>query len=1056
MKNKKIFVLAAAMLTMAVTGCAPEAQSYKLTIDADQGVESVEIYNGETEVSDLTHIAEGTELSAVITLKDDYETTAVTLGDADLLLEDGRYDFIMPSMDATLEVVTAEIINSYKLTVTKDDGIDSVKVFNGTTEITDFSKIAEGTELTVEVTAKEGYGVSEVKVGSAVLTAKDGKYSFAMPEKDETLSVTSLRTVATITVTNDDTKGSVALTAGGSAITDGKVNIGTKVKLVVTVTAEHTFVKDLTVNGETVAYPEGGYEFDVTANAYEITVNYAEEHAVNYSVIGLQAQYMFTMSVVDAEGEAIADGAYVLPGSDYDLVLTASSGAPAFSDQYLSQLYIHVGDTVIRGEDEKAVVAADGSTLTYTFAVEDEDVDIYALYNSSKDTTGTGVGVSFVENENIKVLGFVEGDKYSANYLQIPFVKLNLGYVVTGVSLEFSDGTTKDLTIQSEFYVNDNGTDGIIGIQAQLTGDVKITIKGEVKAVHKITYEGAENVTVGYGSLPESAIVDSQVSCSSITAKDSSKTLVDIEITGVPESDYYVSGYDGSCSFTIRKMPDNDVTIKFVFVDNGTLTVEHDEHVTGYKVTNASGTEIESLAPGASIQVHFTLEEGYLIESVVDADGTSYSVIDRMEEVYYYPVRETVRRTFIALTMPEDGADIAFTVKTVKGTVLKVQESADYTATIGSGLGIYIPATTVEFSGSVTNKAKTVESIALVDADGGRTNIEFTLSGSSFRGQFVVPAGDATLVVTLKDIASKEVGIEVVNNSTADDLSAIFSTFSINNRNSSVSIYQYKEEFEKVKLLENSQTTLSFGVKGNYSVSACFVKEDGSVVEFPLTNISSSGESRYFAYSPLNFSLDYKTLRITVSDMEALDFAVNTDKASDVTQDEISLAVNGGEATAITSPDLKLYAGDSVSVNITKEAEAGYAYVVTLLDADGEEISQYNGRYTILGYFTIVVEKVQAYKVNIDIDSTLSRVYVNLFSNGGDTYRDDQLFYKAFDGYINVNSWVSDIDLVVKVGGTDVLKTTVTGGEEYYSETINFNGDIEITVTPHVADEAAE
>ena len=903
MKNKKIFVLAAAMLTMAVTGCAPEAQSYKLTIDADQGVESVEIYNGETEVSDLTHIAEGTELSAVITLKDDYETTAVTLGDADLLLEDGEYDFIMPSMDATLEVVTAEIINSYKLTVTKDDGIDSVKVFNGTTEITDFSKIAEGTELTVEVTAKEGYGVSEVKVGSAVLTAKDGKYSFAMPEKDETLSVTSLRTVATITVTNDDTKGSVALTAGGSAITDGKVNIGTKVKLVVTVTAEHTFVKDLTVNGETVAYPEGGYEFDVTANAYEITVNYAEEHAVNYSVVGLQAQYMFTMSVVDAEGEAIADGAYVLPGSDYDLVLTASSGAPAFSDQYLSQLYIHVGDTVIRGEDEKAVVAADGSTLTYTFAVEDEDVDIYALYNSSKDTTGTGVGVSFVENENIKVLGFVEGDKYSANYLQIPFVKLNLGYVVTGVSLEFSDGTTKDLTIQSEFYVNDNGADGIIGIQAHLTGDVKITIKGEVKAVHKITYEGAENVTVGYGSLPESAIVDSQVSCSSITAKDSSKTLVDIEITGVPESDYYVSGYDGSWSFTIRKMPDNDVTIKFVFVDNGTLTVEHDEHVTGYKVTNASGTEIESLAPGASIQVHFTLEEGYLIESVVDADGTSYSVIDRMEEVYY-PVRETVRRTFIALTMPEDGADVAFTVKTVKGTVLKVQESADYTATIGSGLGVYIPATTVEFSGSVTNNAKTVESIALVDADGGRTNIEFTLNGSSFRGQFVVPAGDATLVVTLKDIASKEVGIEVVNNSTADDLSAIFSTFTINNTNSSVSIYQYKEEFENVKLLENSQTTLSFGVKGNYSVSACFVKEDGGVVEFPLTNISSSGESRYFAYSPLNFSLDYKTLRITVSDMEALDFAVNTDKASDVTQDEISLAVNGGEATAITSPDI--------------------------------------------------------------------------------------------------------------------------------------------------------
>lgn len=69
-------MLGVAACALLATSCGteepnpdPTPESYKLTVNSDSGVESVKITADGTEVTDLTRIEEGTELTAVIDLR---------------------------------------------------------------------------------------------------------------------------------------------------------------------------------------------------------------------------------------------------------------------------------------------------------------------------------------------------------------------------------------------------------------------------------------------------------------------------------------------------------------------------------------------------------------------------------------------------------------------------------------------------------------------------------------------------------------------------------------------------------------------------------------------------------------------------------------------------------------------------------------------------------------------------------------------------------------------------------------------------------------------------
>lgn len=950
---------------------------------------------------------------------------------------------------------------TYKLTVNKDSGVESVTITSGGTEVTDLTRIEEGTELTAVIDLKDDYEISAVTLNGDAVSATDGSYVFGMPSKDSTLAVTTSEVapeVSTITVTNDDTKGAYTLTKGDTAVTDGKVNVGDTVKLTVTPN-EHFAVKDLTVNGTSVAYVEGGYEFTVSELTYAITINYVGEYLVNYSLIGSSTSSYITMDIQIEDGVSVTSGSYIDEGTELSVVITDKTGGYGFK---ASELYIYTNDTFVNGNDESVVASTTegSSTYTYKFTTEASETDIYAIVNNSRidesETGTTGYEIVGVDSEYIKFYGNEEGHLYSPYYPQLNYVKTSVGYKITGLTLEYEDGTTQELKEGSDYGIQEVGTTGFIYLQTTITGNCKISVTGELKDVYDITYDGLENVKLSYSgtSFPNSGVEGDIISVSGIVSGVAGLSLSDIEITGVDketDSNYYVnmSNYGSSFRFT---MPANAVTIKFVFTENGEMTVTGDEHLTDYTFWNgaslSSGQEVTDFSPNSTVYVHFEVEEGYLISEIKDQTGKEYELVDRLNEVYY-PTYGTVRVTYIVATMPSDGSDLNLTVTTQKASIVTVDESTDYDVSFGRyGLSEYVPGTSVTFSGSVRNNLKTLEDIYLEDAEGTKTDIEFSISGSSFSGEFVMPDKDVKFVVVLKEIQTYDVPITVVSNVADLDLSKVFGSFSIVNSQSNSYITSYGSASTPMKLLENSSTNASFGINGNYSVSIAYVKADGTLVPFKLTSVNSYSGMRNFSFAGTTFTSEYTGIKVTIDELEPVTVGFDNTAATDVALTDLAITVNG-KAVDTTSGTINL--GDSITVEVTKESGSGYVYIVSLVDSEGNEISKdYYGKYTITGDFTIVVEKVTAYKVTFNVDEELSGLYIDLANPSTyDYYADGDIFTEAFRGYVSISNNRLACDITITVGGQTVATGSIEANGRYTSDMFETNGDVVVTVTVH-------
>ena len=950
---------------------------------------------------------------------------------------------------------------SYKLTVNSDSGVESVKITADGTEVTDLTRIEEGTELTAVIDLKDDYEISAVTLNGDAVSATDGSYVFDMPSKDSTLAVTTSEVapeVSTITVTNDDTKGTYTLTKGDTAVTDGKVNVGDTVKLTVTPN-EHFAVKDLTVNGTSVAYVEGGYEFTVSELTYAITINYVGEYLVNYSLIGSSTSSYITMDIQTKDGVSVTSGSYIDEGTELSVVITDKTGGYGFK---ASELYIYTNDTFVNGNDESVVSStAEGfSTYTYKFTTEASETDIYAIVNNSRidesETGTTGYEIVGVDNEYIKFYGNEEGHLYSPNYPQLNYVKTSIGYKITGLTLEYEDGTTQELKEGSNYGIQEVGTTGFIYLQTTITGNCKISVTGELKDVYDITYDGLENVKLSYSgtSFPNSGVEGDIINVSGIVSGVAGLSLSGIEITGVDQetdSNYYVniSNYGSSFRFT---MPANAVTIKFVFTENGEMTVTGDEHLTDYTFWSgpslSSGQEVTDFSPNSTVYVHFEVEEGYLISGIKDQTGKEYELVDKLDQVYY-PTPGTFRVTYIVATMPSDGSDLNLTVTTQKASIVTVDESTDYDVSFGRyGLSEYVPGTSVTFSGSVRNNLKTLEDIYLEDAEGTKTDVEFSISGSSFSGEFVMPDKDVKFVVSLKEIHTYNVPITVVSNVADLDLSKVFGSFSIINSQSNSYITSYESASTPMKLLENSSTNASFGINGNYSVSIAYVKTDGTLVPFKLTSVNSYSGMRNFAFAGTTFTSEYTGIKVTIDELEPVTVGFDNTAATDVALTDLAITVND-KAVDTTSGTINL--GDSITVKLEKEAESGYAYIVSLVDSEGNELSKdYYGKYTITGDFTIVVEKIAAYKVTFNVDEKLSGLYIDLMNSSTYyNYADGDIFTEVFKGYVAISNNRVACDITITVGGQTVATGSIEANGRYQSDRFDANGDVVVTVTVH-------
>ena len=936
---------------------------------------------------------------------------------------------------------------TYKLTVNSDSGVESVKITADGTEVTDLTRIEEGTELTAVIDLKDDYEISAVTLNGDAVSATGGSYVFDMPSKDSTLAVTTSEVapeVSTITVTNDDTKGTYTLTKGDTAVTDGKVNVGDTVKLTVTPNTGYT-VASVTLDGTALSLTDGVYSFTASAATHVVAINY-DEVKVNVSLtVYDEPGYDFYENAQLLSGDTdVTDGAEVRVGSELKVVLTVDGERNKFEEneyfKILRYIYLHVGDTVYHGDDENAEVSEDFTTLTFTITAPAADTEIALSYNSYRATEDdeTAVTVTMAENDNLEFYGYSATDKYVNQRFQVG-IKRKPGYVITKATLTYEDGTAEEVT---NSYVLPKFTNDYVmwtyGAGA-LKGNVTISFEGEIKDVYAIKYVNGASVTADV-TFETSKIPGERVNVYNIKSSDSAKSISEIKFTGVDCTASY-SSYNDSWSYNFT-MPANEVTIEFVFVDLVELTYAPNENLDSVVFSSNSyyndSYVIQYAKPGSTVYAFAAPKDGYLLGDAVSNDGTRYQA----QRGY----GSTVYSYYYAVTVPEDGltltisADVAYDVTADPETTGKVST--------GISNEQAIEGATVNFTYRPTSSLYVVNDVYLENSDGEKLDITITQTPGSYSTScsFIMPAEDVTICYDVSEAKTYKANVNVIVPD-GEELTSVMTRFSLTNRDSGVNASTYTEGMT-ADFVENTETNIELNLVSGYEATATYTYTvDGAdkTVEIGVANMSSGRVYFNSFRAPANI----KSIDITITKATPVKATITHDDT--MTDDEFArlefaYRVNGQSVTDLS----KVYKGDNLMVEITSEAESGYVYQFEITDSEGNLV---NG--TITGDFTITVSKVQAYSYEFVFDGVDSySCYLNLELSNGEyfySYSSSGLIYGSdLRGHITPTYAATSIDYVVTVGGVEAVSGMFeANSSEVYSEWFDITGNVVITITPH-------
>ena len=1028
---------------------------FALTVTKDEHVTSVDVYEGENKVTDLTKIAEGTSLSAAVVVEAGYEIDAVKLGDTVLSVADGRYAFTMPSAAAALSVTAKKIVNSYALTVNKDDGVESVKIMAGQTEVTNLSAIAEGTSLTAEVVTKANYVVSKVVLNGTEVASTAGKYSFVMPSVASTLSITTEKAEAQVSITNDDAKGEVTLTVNGQASADGKCHGGDDVKIVVS-PKEGFRVKGLKIDGEEVTYPDDGYGFKVSKSTYDIEVVYEQSWTVNYlALVDMSAP--FTGMTLYAGEEVVNPGDKVFAGTELTLQVQAKS---AFDDYYLPYIYLYVNDTVLHGNDTSVALNAEKTILSYTFEMEDKALETYVTYNRDRVDEGEGYKVKFETPENVKVLGFEDNEVYGGNYPTITFVKPE-GFVINRVVVKYVDGTENEVGSYM-MQLQDYGTYAYLRLNIRFSEDITIAIEGETKQVYNIEYEGDDKVTVqSMPNLPIKGIEGEFYEFQNIKTNDSSMHIADIQVEGIDKEtneNYYFTSSGSSVSFGFT-MPTNAVKITFVLEQNGELIVNHDENLESYKITRSSsptGSELTSLAPGSRAYLHLTAKDGYLVNKVVDQDGNELNVVNTTS--YDWDVG-MIQVTYVQVTMPTDGSDLVLNVTTSLGYSIEEINDDKVSLTVSGIMDTHAAGKTISFSGSLKSMRYTLDDLYIVDATTNEkiedASFKYTINGMSINGSFVMPATNVKFVAVTGEAETMNTDINVVSKVSGVEVSQLIDSFYLRNSQSGVNIYEYTENLNGV-FYEGTSNDVGIALVGDYTAKLTYVYGDTEEVA-NISNIYTGQNmdgkaTRSYTFANYTLKPGLTEIRLEISELVPLTVELSGSAISsgEITEPDLTIMVNGKKVETLEGT---IKEGDSVSVTVNKAAEAGYAYIVTLTDVDGEEIT--GGK--VYADFKVKVEKVEGYLYTF-VNNTQYQYfncYVDIYDDletwRSSPWNDGDVLTES-GKYVAINAYASyEFTITIKLGDKEIVVTPELGqyGDySYESEKMLIDGNLTITIDP--------
>lgn len=181
--RRKIGIVALALMLVAVfvglVACdnrATDNTAYTITVKAAD--------NGKVATNAKSATA-GTEITFTVTANTGYKVSEVKMNGAALTVTDGKAAFKMPA--ANVEITATFVLEEQPAPGQHKVTVSTVK---GGEVSADKAVAVKDEIVTLTVKAAFGYTLTDVKLNGEVLVAKDGVYSFAMPDSDVTVTAT--------------------------------------------------------------------------------------------------------------------------------------------------------------------------------------------------------------------------------------------------------------------------------------------------------------------------------------------------------------------------------------------------------------------------------------------------------------------------------------------------------------------------------------------------------------------------------------------------------------------------------------------------------------------------------------------------------------------------------------------------------------------------------------------------------------------------------------------------------------------------------------------------
>lgn len=181
--KRKIGIVALALMLVAVfvglVACdnpATDNTAYTITVKAAD--------NGKVAVNAKSATA-GTEITVTVTANTGYKVSEVKMNGTALTVTDGKATFKMPA--ANVEITATFVLEEQPAPGQHKVTVSTVK---GGEVSADKAVAVKDEIVTLTVNAAFGYTLTDVKLNGEVLVAKDGVYSFAMPDSDVTVTAT--------------------------------------------------------------------------------------------------------------------------------------------------------------------------------------------------------------------------------------------------------------------------------------------------------------------------------------------------------------------------------------------------------------------------------------------------------------------------------------------------------------------------------------------------------------------------------------------------------------------------------------------------------------------------------------------------------------------------------------------------------------------------------------------------------------------------------------------------------------------------------------------------